>query len=394
MYSLPQFERGRLGILRGGVTALLRVGLLGVGLLVPAVLWAQSAPAGAVARIEGADVSVEGGGATAANISTGGLSYVFNGSVVTVHTGRAKLTFAVGGEVDICGPAKITVLDSAGSITLALSIGRIHLQLPAGSPVRVFTPTIIATPIDIGGATRDITLGLDLNDSLCVLATSGAIQLEHQFTGEKLIVPQAGEFFLSAGRLLPVAGTPGSCQCTATETTPVPPPRAPTPDYAASVMPRATPVAVPPPSQVAAEPEPETRPNIEVGVLAAANETHPVAPASKNIAPVAPPTSAPIYTAVPPPLTYMAGMPIRPPDPTPDMVLLIREAQVSPDWEFTGHVAAPEFAQAMQQALGEKAAAPQTQSAAENPPATAPAKKKGGFWASLKRAFGGGGGST
>jgi len=152
------------------------------------------------------------------------------------------------------------------------------------------------------------------------------------------------------------------------------------------------PVAVPPPSQVAAEPE--TRPNIEVGVLAAANDTHPVAPPPKNIVPVAPPTSAPVYTAVLPPLTYMAGMPIRPPDPTPDMVLLIREAQVSPDWEFTGHVAAPEFAQAMQQALGEKAAAPQTQSAAENPPATAPAKKKGGFWASLKRAFGGGGGST
>jgi len=381
---VSRFARGKL------------IGFLLCGLVaVPIDARAQSAPADAIGRVEGRDISCENGTPTNGGTTTVGSSlYVSNGSVVTVHSGQAVMTLYAGGQVEVCGPAKFTMLLSGDAVTLALNFGRVRVELPAKTALRIFTPTIIGTPIDISGGARDVTVGLSLDDSLCVLATSGAIQLEHQFTGEKLIVPQAGEFFLSAGRLLPVAGTPGSCQCTATETTPVPPPRAPTPDYAASVMPRATPVAVPPPSQVAAEPEPETRPNIEVGVLAAANETHPVAPASKNIAPVAPPTSAPIYTAVPPPLTYMAGMPIRPPDPTPDMVLLIREAQVSPDWEFTGHVAAPEFAQAMQQALGEKAAAPQTQSAAENPPATAPAKKKGGFWASLKRAFGGGGGSS
>src|SRR5580704_17486181 len=228
MCSLPQFERGRLGVLRSSAVALLRIFVVGVGLLLPAVLRAQTAPPGAVARIEGADVSVEDGGVAAANISgDGGLNYVFNGSIVTVHTGRAKLTFAVGGEVDICGPAKITVLDSAGSITLALSIGRIHLQLPAGSPVRVFTPTIIATPIDIGGATRDITLGLDLNDSLCVLATSGALRLEQQFTAEGLIVPQAGDFLIAPGKLVPSAGVSGNCECAAMHAQATPPPNIP-----------------------------------------------------------------------------------------------------------------------------------------------------------------------
>src|SRR5271170_2345947 len=265
MYSLPQFERGRLGILRRGVTARLRVVLLGVGLLVPAVLWAQSAPAGAVARIEGADVSVEGGGATAANISTAvGLSYVFNGSVVTVHTGRAKLTFAVGGEVDICGPAKITVLDSAGSITLALSIGRIHLQLPAGSPVRVFTPTIIATPIDIGGATRDITLGLDLNDSLCVLAKSGALRLEQQFTGEGLIVPQAGDFLIAPGKLVPTAGVSGNCDCTPMHAQSAPPPNIPLMGVTSSSqlqMPEPAPAQAAPAD---AKPDDKPEPNVQL----------------------------------------------------------------------------------------------------------------------------------
>ena len=91
-----------------------------------------------------------------------------------------------------------------------------RVQLPAAAQLRIFTPTIVATPIDIGGAPRDFTVGLDLSDSLCVVATSGALRLEHQFTGEGLIVPQSGEFFLAAGKLLPVAGVAGSCQCVIT----------------------------------------------------------------------------------------------------------------------------------------------------------------------------------
>ena len=67
---------------------------------------------------------------------------------------------------------------------------------------------MIATPIDIAGSARDITVGLDINDSLCVVATSGALRLEQQFTGEGLIVPQAGEFFLAAGNSCPLQASP------------------------------------------------------------------------------------------------------------------------------------------------------------------------------------------
>src|SRR6202167_3177944 len=299
MCSLPQFERGRLGVLRSGA----------VGLLLPAVLRAQTAPPGAVARIEGADVSVEGGGVAAANISgDGGLSYVFNGSIVTVHTGRAKLTLAVGGEVDICGPAKITVLDSAGSITLALSIGRIHLQLPAGSPVRVFTPTIIATPIDISGAARDITLGLDLNDSLCGLATSGALPLEQQFTGEGLIVPQAGDFLIAPGKLVPTAGVSGNCECAAMQARSAPPPNIPLMGVTSASqlqMPEAN-AAAPPTDGKAAIPPPAD-PNVQLRVLAKEDEVHPLPQAEKAAAPPPPPTAMPIYKIVMPPLGFSSS---------------------------------------------------------------------------------------
>jgi hypothetical protein len=254
-----------------------------------------------------------------------------------------------------------------------------------------------------------------LDDSLCVLASSGAIQLEHQFTGEKMIVPQAGEFFLNAGKLVPVAGTPGSCKCSANG--PGNPAIPPSPQYANVGPPPAQPIAIPPassasgsaPAAVEVTPSPAEK-SVEYAQLAQANQEHPVAPAPRNERSDAPPSSPPAYTAVLPALTYNAPGPAPPPTSSSDMVLLVREARVSPDWEFSGHVEPPEFAKAMQHALGEGAPV------AKKPPATgaavtenqnpgagasaaggetasieepAPKKRHGGFWASLKRVFGG-----
>jgi hypothetical protein len=362
----------------------------GVILVCPVAARAQDSPFGAIGRVEGRDISCENGTPATGVTSTVGPSiFVSNGTVVTVHSGQALLTLFAGGQVDVCGPAKFTVLLSGDAITLALNFGRVRLELPANTVLRIFTPTIIGTPIDISGGSRDVTVGLSLDDSLCVRATSGAIQLEHQFTGEKLIVPQAGEFFLNAGRLVPVAGTPGSCQCTRTTIIPAPSPAAAPPEYAIAVIPRAAPQPAPDPPPVTVDPAPEpiTKPSIDYSMLAKANQAHPVVPPAKS---AAPPASVPVYTAVLPPLSFIAGSPTRPPEPAEEMVLLIREARVSPEWEFSGQVVAPEFAQAMQHALGEKPAVPQAQSAPDNPPAATPAKKKGGFWASLKKVFGGG----
>ena len=197
----PQFQFARRSVARFAVARFVAaVLLLGAFSVHGAAVRADNAPSGAVARVEGRDISVEGGVAASDRQTTSPGIYASNGSVVTVHSGKARMTLLTGGKVAICGPAKFTVLVSGGAITLALNFGRMRVELPAKAALRIFTPTIIGTPIDISGGARDVTVGLELDDSLCVLATSGAIQLEHQFTGEMIIVPQAGEFFLNSGK--------------------------------------------------------------------------------------------------------------------------------------------------------------------------------------------------
>jgi hypothetical protein len=344
---------------------------------------AQNAPAGAFAQVEGADISVEGGAGAAVPPSVAGApNFVFNGSVVTVHTGKAKLTFAAGGQVDICGPAKITVLQSAGSITLALSIGRLHLELPAGAPVRIFTPTVIATPIDISGAERDITLGLDLNDSLCVRATSGALRLEQQFTGEGLIVPQAGDFLIPSGKLVPTAGVAGNCDCAAMHAQSAPPPNIPVMGVTSASqlnVPDAAPADAADATKTTA-----ADPNVSLRVLAKEDEVqHPLPQPDKNVAaqpPPPPPTAMPIYKIVMPPLGFSAASPAAPEDPSLDAVLLVRTVHVEPEYEFTGHVDAPS-------AVERAATNPAPTQKVKEPK---PKQSGGGFWAGLKRLFGGG----
>ena len=283
-----------------------------------------------------------------------------------------------GGEVDICGPAKFTLLQSGGAITLALDFGTMRVQLPKEASLRIFTPTIVAMPLDISGGARDVTVGLDLNNSLCVLAASGAIQLEHQFTAERLIVPQSGEFFLNAGKLLPVVGKAGSCQCAAMLKQQV---TAPPPEFAVNgqPLPVAPDVAKNPPAEVAPVPEAEP-PSVEFSIPAHSNEQHPIRTENKNGAQPVARTETPLYTVVAP-LAFSAASPAPPPDPPIDTILLVRQAQVQPAWEFQGHVDPPNFAAAMQHALGEDS------TPKEAPPEAAP-KKQHGLWSVMKRIFG------
>jgi hypothetical protein len=362
---------------RGSLTrgALLAAAL--VVLMACPSLHAQQMPSGAIGHVEGNDISVESGtasGAASANPTPGG--YVFNGSVVTVHDGKARLMLAVGGEVDVCGPAKLTLLESGGAITLALDFGRIHLQLLRGTSLRIFTPTIIATPLDIGGEARDITAGLDMNDSLCVLATSGAIRLEQQFTGEGIIVPQAGEFFLNSGKLVPIAGAPGSCACAAMHAQSAPPPQIPVLGVSSSA--RLEPAPQPAtPAQKTPEPVPE--PDVQLRVLAQAEEIHPIAPPAKDAVPPPPPDAMPQYKIIMPPLGFSASSPTPPADPPMDAVLLVRTVHVEPEYEFTGHVEAPRM-ESLDQGNAERQSAKNSNSSGS---------KKEGFWARLKRVFGG-----
>jgi hypothetical protein len=338
----------------------------------PATARAQGTLSAAIGRVEGNDISVEGGPAASGGVAAGSNLFVSNGSAVTVHSGQAHMVLVAGGEVDICGPAKFTLLQSGNAITLALNFGRMRIQLPADTALRIFTPTIIATPIDINGARRDITAGLDLNDSLCILAMSGAIRLEHQFTGETIVIPQAGGFSLTGGKLIPVVGVPGSCQCDAAQAAAIPPSQ-PVPEAGLT-----SPATLAPPVSDPANQPPADELGREFSIPARANEAHPIAPPQKTEVPAPPPDVMPTYKIVMPPLTFSASSPAMPPDPGSDMVLLVREAQVAPEWEFTGHVQAPPSVDATPHPAPQQ---PQAQASAK------PVKKKRGFWAGLKRLF-------
>ena len=398
MCSRPQFAAYNALCLRPRIGAVLVLAFL-ILLASAQVSLGQQAPAGALGRVEGNDVSVDNGttaDSSPAAVTPGSPTFVFNGSVLTVHDGKARLTLVAGGQADICGPAKFTLLQSGPSITLALNFGRVHLQLPASTPLRIFTPTMIATPLDIGGANRDIIAGLDMNDSLCVVATSGAIRLEQQFTGAGLIVPQSGEFFLSAGNLVPVAGTPGSCECTPMHVQSLPPPQIPVmgvtsrdqlnvEQYPSEAAPVPTPAPKPAPPAATAVKEPAPEPNVQLRVLASKNDTHPTLPAPKETAPPAPVVSVPEYKIILPPLVYSASsLPAPPEDPDIGAVLLVRTVHVEPDYQFTGHVEAPHLETV---AVAQKSSSsPGKQGAGEG---NSSGGKKEGFWTRLKRAFGG-----
>jgi hypothetical protein len=344
---------------------------------------AQNAPPTTVGRVEGLDVTVDGG-TSAGNGSLSGAPsiYVVNGGVVTVHSGQAQLKLVEGGKIDICGPAKFTLLQSGPAITLALNFGRLHVELPRSTTLQIFTPTIIATPLDIRGGMRDITVGLDTNDSLCVRAATGALQLEHQFTGEKIVVPQDGEFSLAEGKLLPVAGAPGGCACPEMQA------RAARPSQQLAeegvTAPVINPGMLPPipavPSSATKTPPP-FEPAVGVSVLASSEESKAAAAKTKNLPPPLPAESMPEYTAIMPPLTFFSVSPAPPPDAGPETILLVRVAHVFPYWEFSGHVDAPPMEGASVGTNLPKSPNQSTQSSG---------KQKGGFWSALKRFFGGG----
>src|SRR5271170_3253613 len=90
-------------------------------------------PPGALARVMGKDVTVENGPGSASAAGLPG-SWVANGSTITVNSGQARLTLVAGGDVYICGPAKMTYLELNGAITLALSFGKVHASIASDLP--------------------------------------------------------------------------------------------------------------------------------------------------------------------------------------------------------------------------------------------------------------------
>ncbi len=279
---------------------------------------------------------------------------LLSGSEVVVHEGNARLVLTDGSEVDVCGPAKISLLKSGGALTVALDYGRLHGRLAPSLPITIYTALATATPVAIGGSQRDIVVGLEPQGELCVNAALGAVRLEHQFTGETVLAPQSAELTVAATSLDSIRTSPGVCRCD-------PPPEA----VIIGVTKEAADAAKShPPQPKAAAPAP-----IPSGPSAAAarNEHEQRKTETRLI-------------AVMPPLTFDANSPqpsaAPPASARPEVVRIIREVRVLPAVVFTGKVAPR---------TGEKAA----QHAGTGAAASADAeKKKPSFGTRLKNFFG------
>lgn len=268
--------------------------------LAPNRLAAQSMPA-VIGHIEGDDVEVKT--ATSVGVETDSApADVASGSDITVRSGHALLLLEHG-EVTICGPAHLQLHKSGRTITLALDYGRVRPSLDSPDVLTIYTPMIVATPVAIGGAARDITLGLDADGTICVLTTRGAMRVEEQLTSRSVLVPQGRDVVLAGGQIDSLHGDSASCGC----------------DFV----------------RAAAE---TTRPAVAREVNPIRPPIEPAHPATDAEAPAPPPVEQPVYTVVMPALSFDASSPAPPPDPSPETLVLVRELRLRPNAVFRGHV--------------------------------------------------------
>jgi hypothetical protein len=291
-----------------------------------------------VGRIEGEHVVVSG---TVSVQGDGGrnVTLLASGAAVTVSSGTARLTLADGGEIDLCGPAQFRVLKSGGSITIALDRGALHMRIAPAGGIRVFTALVVAEPVSVGGAARDVVIGLDAEGTLCLLAYRGAVRLEQQLTGQVTVVPESSELVVPGGRLEAMREAHSACRCEATFDRP---------SAAAST------------GQLAAAISRSSGPE---------SASKPATPAPAKIEPpqaLPPPEEEPAWKVMLPPLTFDAKHPDAP-SPAPDMIVLIRQVRVSPEVTFSGRVepqaASPSASSAPAAATANTAAAPKKESA-------------------------------
>ncbi len=272
---------------------------------------AQDFPA-VIGRIEGDDLDVVT--TTPSGVEKDAApTVVASGSDVTLRSGRALLLLNAGGEISICGPAHFKLIKSSGAVTLALDYGRVHPSLENADEFTIYTPTIVATPIAIGGGPRDMTVGLQQSGEMCVLTERGALRVEPQFSDQSLIVPQGGTVNLLGGQIDSLHADASACSC----------------DFPRARMesPRTAPVPVS---------SSDSRTAADFGALAA--PTAPQPKPAENAPPPAASSEEPVYTVLMPPLSFNAGSPEPPPDPAPETILLVREVRVRPTAEFRGHV--------------------------------------------------------
>ncbi|MBV9886834.1 MAG: hypothetical protein JO119_09840, partial [Acidobacteria bacterium] len=178
----------------------------------------------AVGTIEGDAIALQG--PMSVEVVNGQVKTMLrSGNDIRVKSGQAQIDLVEGGKIAICGPAHLSLLKSGGSLTIAIDNGVIHVFVEKAPPVVIYTPQIQAKPIAIGDGAEDALIGFDSKGVMCVRAEIGAIRLEHQLSGQSVIVPQGGDILLNNNSLEGISNTGGHCECEiqlAKETAPTP----------------------------------------------------------------------------------------------------------------------------------------------------------------------------
>jgi hypothetical protein len=228
-----------------------------------------------------------------------------SGSDIRVKSGKASIELVEGGKIAVCGPAHLSLLKSGGALTVALDNGTIHtyLYVDQEPALTIYTAQLQAKPISIGGGAQDTLVGLDAQGAMCVRATGGAVRIEHQLTGQSIVVPQGGDVVLNNGQLNALHPGMGRCSCElgALNYTP---------------------------------PEPQ------ISVPATTDEVKRHYSDAKPNLPAAGPAEAPAeptYQVFLPPMRYDANLKLQQP-PDPNLILLVRRVRVRPTLIFEGRV--------------------------------------------------------
>jgi hypothetical protein len=246
------------------------------------------------------------------------------------------------------------MVKSSGTLTLALDYGRVHPSLESSDAFTIYMPTMVATPIAIGGGPRDMTVGLEQSGEMCILTARGAMRVEPQFSDQSMIIPQGGSANLAEGQIVSLHADASTCSCE------FPRVRLQTPKSSQPSQPSAS------------------QSDREFATLARPSTPERKKPETKQPAPTS--ANEPVYTVLMPPLSFDAKSPEPPPDPSPETILLVREVRVHPFVEFQGHVnPAP--------APPPTPAASVVPSVAEPPLAPRPAKAETGFFDRVRTFF-------
>jgi|SRR5579863_828635 len=322
------------------------------------------APAQIVGRVEGRDFVIEQESTappSSMEPSNSVSALLPSGSHLDVRTGQARILLNDGGEIFVCGPARVQLLKSQGALTVALDYGKLHIKVTGEEPLTLFTPLIVATPVIIGGGPRETIVGLEQNGEMCLRATSGAVRVEQQLSGQSLLVPQLGQLSLSGGQLAAASPSAPGCACEVevAKESPSRPPVAR--DSVFTLNPNAAKPAVETLKTVVAPPLPATNSN-----------------RGSDAASQAPPDlDAPIYEVLMPALIYNSSTQVPLPDPSPQTITLVRAVRVREDTVISGTI----------QSNGKRN--PQTLSAKADPNAQKP---QTGFFARIggffRRVFG------